>query len=100
MEKTRTKLNFRKNTEFSQNHVSRVQLINKKREMYILDVGKTLSHTSILVWVYGKQLKSCSNSEKVFNVLRMDPEKDNGKIPALMEAMDLVLKTLRKRCIK
>jgi len=53
---------------------------------------------SIATYINGVSLRK--DAAKVFNVLRMEPIRSNGRVNTLTEAMDLVLKTLRKMCIK
>jgi integrase len=59
--------------------------------------GKSVD-PSIATYINGVSLKH--DAEKVFNVLRMEPPQTNGRVDNLMQAMDLVLKVLRKMCIK
>lgn len=53
---------------------------------------------SIKTYINHVSLKK--DAEKVFSVLRMEPIKANGRISNIQQAMDLVLKVLRKMIIK
>lgn len=59
--------------------------------------GKSVDK-SISTYINGLSLRR--DAQKVFNVLRMEPIRSNGRVNTLTEAMDLVLRTLRKMCLK
>lgn len=59
-------------------------------------VGKSVSK-DILTYVNGVNL--AKDFLKVSRVLKLRPEKSNGRVDTAMEALDLVLKVLRKMCI-
>ena len=60
-------------------------------------IGKAVSK-DILTYVNGVNL--AKDFLKVSNVLRLKSVQANGRVHTLTEAMDLVLRTLRKMCIK
>jgi len=62
-----------------------------------LMVGKAVDK-SIGTYINGVSLKK--DAEKVFGVLRMEQLKTNGRISTLTEAVDLVLRVLRKMALR
>ena len=62
-----------------------------------LIVGKAVDK-SIGTYINGVSLKK--DAEKVFGVLRMEQLKTNGRISTLTEAVDLVLRVLRKMALR
>jgi len=53
---------------------------------------------SIKTYINHVSLKK--DAEKVYRVLRMEPQKTNGRISTMTEALDLVLRVLRKMALK
>lgn len=62
-----------------------------------LMVGKSVDK-SVGTYINGVRLKK--DALKVMNVLRMEPAKTNGRILKITEAVDLVLRVLRKMALR
>lgn len=60
-------------------------------------IGKSVDK-SIATYIDGVSLRR--GAEKVSRVLHMESLKSNHRVPTLEEAMDLVLRTLRKMCMR
>lgn len=62
-----------------------------------LMVGKAVDK-SIATYINGVSLRK--DARKILNVLRMEPPKTNGRMSTITEALDLVLKVLRKMALR
>jgi hypothetical protein len=62
-----------------------------------LMVGKSVDK-SIATYINGVSLRK--DAKKILSVLRMEPPKANVGMPTVVEALDLVLRVLRKMALK
>lgn len=62
-----------------------------------LMVGKAVDK-SIATYINGVSLRK--DARKILNVLRMEQPKTNGRMTTITEALDLVLRVLRKMALK
>lgn len=60
-------------------------------------VGKSVDK-SIATYINGVSLRT--DAKKILNVLRMELPKENVGMPTVVEALDLVLRVLRKMALK